>query len=167
MKHTVQITLAVVALSVAILVAPLSATADDNEDNIREIIEVTNALQMAEQFVAPMLQGLADIFIALNPDSADFVHEVIVVEMQQAFRDNMSDLGELLVIAYRQQFTPTEVSGLLAFYKSPLGQTMIAKTPAIVADMQAAGGTWGEALGLQAYDRIIERLRKEGLDVPA
>ncbi len=167
MRHTVQVTLAVVALSVAILFAPPSATADDNEDNIREIIEVTGALQLAEQVMVPMTQQIADIFIALNPSEADLIREILVVEMQLVFRENMSDLGELMVIAYQQHFTPAEVSDLLAFYESPLGRTLIEKTPSLMLGMQEAGGRWGQALGIQAYQRVVERLRVEGLDVPS
>lgn len=48
-----------------------------------------------------------------------------------------AQLREPMVQIYAKHYTEAEVQGLIAFYESPLGRSMVAKTPAVMQDSAA------------------------------
>ena len=50
--------------------------------------------------------------------------------------------------------------GLLAFYRTPLGQKMIAKMPALMQDSMTVGVQWGQSKAAE----IVERLKAKGFE---
>ncbi len=71
---------------------------------------------------------------------------------------NPKDLEELIVPVYAKYYTDEEVTELLKFYKSPIGQKVIQKLPLITQDSYQAGAQWGKALG----EKVISRLKEKG-----
>ncbi len=70
------------------------------------------------------------------------------------------ELVDLIVPIYARHFTPTEIEELLAFYRTPLGQKLVAKQPAIAHESTMAGYEWGRRLG----ERAAAELKAQGMD---
>lgn len=62
--------------------------------------------------------------------------DAMPARMAQAVQPELSwdVLKPEFVRLYRENFTQDEVEGLIRFYRSPLGQTLVAKMPAVLAD---------------------------------
>jgi hypothetical protein len=61
---------------------------------------------------------------------------------------------DLTAQIYAKEFSEEDLTNLLAFYKSPTGQNLIAKQPVIVQGMMTASMQWGQMLArevLQEY----------------
>ena len=118
------------------------------EADIRELMAMTGAgnvgVQVMNQMLAPMQQARPGV----------------PAEFWDRFMEKV-DPGELVdmtVPIYARHFTHEEIKELVAFYKTPLGQKVIATLPAVMQESMAAGQKWGEELGR----KIANELRAEG-----
>jgi hypothetical protein len=67
-------------------------------------------------------------------------------------------LTDRMVPIYQKHFTADEVAGLLKFYRSPLGQKVIAEMPATMAEGMQIGRQWGQ----QRAQTMLSQLQKQG-----
>lgn len=67
------------------------------------------------------------------------------------------ELVRLMIPIYSKHFSEEELTGLVSFYKSPVGQKLVEKLPLVMKDSMEAGKIWGEGLG----NRIIQELENE------
>ncbi|EQD35936.1 conserved hypothetical protein, secreted [mine drainage metagenome] len=65
---------------------------------------------------------------------------------------------DLIVPIYRRNFTEQDVKGLLAFYRTPLGQKMLRMQPVIMRESMQAG----EQFGREQVEQRIGQLKTEG-----
>lgn len=72
--------------------------------------------------------------------------------------DSMKQLDTRLIPIYQKHFTAQDVAGMLRFYRSPLGQKVIAVMPETMADAMQAGRKWSQARAQQ----MVGVLQKEG-----
>jgi hypothetical protein len=72
--------------------------------------------------------------------------------------DGVKQLTERMIPIYQKHFTADEVAGLLKFYRSPLGQKVIAEMPATMAEGMQIGRQWGQ----ERAQQMLGELRKEG-----
>lgn len=63
---------------------------------------------------------------------------------QGVVNQNLNSVVTAATQAYARQFTKAELDGMLAFYRSPAGQAMLKKEPAVVA---AIGTATGQLIG--------------------
>ena len=81
------------------------------------------------------------------------------------FKEEMSweTLEPLYIRIYRDSFTQPEVNGMLAFYGSPAGQTVIKKMPLVVqntmTEMQKRMGPFLEKL-IKMEEETIEQMKE-------
>ena len=113
------------------------------EEDIRELIRITHATEVAQRMLAPMLDALAKAY----PQ----VPVAFWQEMAQA--TGSEEFEALLIEVYKSNVSHEDIRAMLAFQRSPAGQRVIAKMPAIMAASQAAGQKWGAHIA-QGY--IIE-----------
>jgi hypothetical protein len=59
-----------------------------------------------------------------------------------------------LIPIYKEYLTETEVDGIIKFYESDLGKSLVEKTPLIMNDAMAVGAQWGDELG-QEIGKIV------------
>jgi hypothetical protein len=58
-----------------------------------------------------------------------------------------------------------EIHALNDFYKTPVGQKFREKLPAVSAEMMATGQKLGQSIGGDVQKRMIEELRKKGVNL--
>jgi uncharacterized protein len=73
-------------------------------------------------------------------------------------KDGVEQLTKAMIPAYQHHFTADEVEGLIKFYKSPLGQKLVAQMPATMAEAAQAGQQWGR----QRTADMFSELQKQG-----
>jgi len=135
----------------ALLIAlPLRAE-EANDKTVRELLAVTQTqklmdgmiAQMDAMMQASMKQALAGRTV--SPDQQRILDDTRA-QMVALFKNEMAweTFEPLMIDIYRKTFTEEEVKGMLDFYKSPAGQAVIAKMPAVMqASMQMAQSRMG------------------------
>ena len=112
--------------------------------DIRTLLQLTGAGDLALQNMVVVLDQMK----AVRPDIPD--------EFWVAFRAEMrgEELVEVLVPVYASHFSREEVRAMIAFYRTPVGQKLIAETPALTADAMAVGQEWGRELATRVVQKM-------------
>jgi uncharacterized protein len=146
------------------------------EKDIRELLELTGAKDRMTQVMTEMEKSIKPMMQTALPPG-DYRDKLI-----DAFFDkfhskmNLAELLNLSVPIYDKHFTHAEIKGLLAFYKTPLGQKSINELPQLMGEMMNAGQKWGEDLGRTSmfevlaehpeYEKSMEEAQKNGQQQP-
>lgn len=77
-----------------------------------------------------------------------------------AARERKGELEALFTQIYDRHFTADELRQLIAFYRTPIGQKLIAEQPAIAQDAMAAGQQWGQRLGTEIGQQMAAEAQK-------
>ena len=101
---------------------------------IRELLDITEAADLGLEFAQRIQQQLAYVY----PSAPS-----------QTWQDWMAGLDtsvvtKQIVVVYEQNFTLEELSGLLAFYKTPAGRATLEKMPVVMDQAMHAAQQWGQ-----------------------
>ena len=101
----------------------------------RELIEVSGAKRMYATAIGPMMNQMMNASVKSDdPDKARMSEAV-----QAAMRDSMNSFFPKLLDAsadaYARTYSEEEMEGIIAFYKSPAGQAMLAKAPQLAQNI--------------------------------
>jgi hypothetical protein len=147
-----KIILSFVTLLVLLCGAPAlsgqTAGAGTKADKIRKILIMTDAPGVFTHEVTVGLEQQKKV----SPDVPPRFWDELLKEVDS------NKFAELLVPIYASLFTDEELSGLIAFYETPLGKKLIASTPQIISASRDAGAKYGEELA----QKVITRMRAEG-----
>lgn len=142
-----------------ILVFGSPAIAEQNDiasksinDDIRELLVITKAEKLGDQ----MLVQICKAYGKMMPD----VPEDIWKKMQKEMRG--ADVVELIIPIYARHYNREDIRGLIAFYKSPLGEKLIASQELIMKESMVIGMKWGQ----EVARKIISELKSRGYKVP-
>src|ERR1700693_4355011 len=91
----------------------------------REILTMKNASAMYASAVPNIVQQTRDQLMQSNLNYQKDLNEVAVV-VAQKFAGREKEIGEGMAKIYGNDFTEQELKDLLTFYKSPLGQKLLA-----------------------------------------
>ena len=141
----------VLGLSVCFLAClQLRAGAQDNMTNrpvnaetkavVTELLEVAGARRTMETVMSTMLDNLKK----QSPQLPDDYFE----EIRKGF--SYDSLLPALIPVYARHWSLEDLKGMVAFYKTPLGQRMVQETPKVMQESMALGG--------QRAAVILERL---------
>ncbi len=119
---------------------------------IRELIRVTGTAQVALDAMRHQMDTIKKM-IPFPPKAQDDFAEGFLAAA------NVDDFIELIIPIYDKHFTEAELDGMIAFYKTPLGQKLIKELPAVATEAQQAGAVWGKDIGAKVGTRIGERVQ--------
>jgi hypothetical protein len=125
-----------------------STIAPAKADSIRELARITGQTNLAKQVMGQMIEQ----FKTMLPDVPASAWAEMMAD------ENVDELMENMVPIYDRNFTQEDINGLLAFYRSDLGQRVLAKMPVVTQESMLAGQEWGESVA----QRIMEKLQKKG-----
>jgi len=117
-------------------------------DSIRELSRITGQANMARQVLGQMIEQ----FKQSTPDVPDNVWLEIMGD------ESIDGLIERMVPIYDRNFSQKDINDMLAFYRSDLGQRMLAKMPVVMQESMIAGQEWGAEVG----QHMKEKLKKKG-----
>lgn len=104
--------------------------------NIEEIFAITKADQMQQQ-VFSQLEAMAAAQLqktpgyVQNPDALREMNQRLFQILTQ--RMNWGKIKPSFVTLYDETFSASEISGMLAFYKTPAGAAMLSKMPVLMS----------------------------------
>ena len=141
-----------VAAALALGAVGQAVAAQPSEKQVRELFQVMHLDGMFGQMNTQMA-GMMGQAIPCVP--ASYWQNFIDTSGRQQL------LGQMVPI-YQRHFTAQDVTGLLKFYRSPLGQKVITQMPQTMAEGMKAGQVWGR----ERAQTMIKQLQQKGtLDV--
>ncbi|MEM8506098.1 MAG: DUF2059 domain-containing protein [Cyanobacteria bacterium P01_D01_bin.1] len=131
---------------------PISEISAETVAKVEELLSITDTealnLQVMESMVDQFRQVITDV-----PD-----------DWWDRFLDKIdyAELNRLVIPIYAQHFTIEELDAIIAFYKTPAGQTVLEKMPSVLQDSMLVGQQWGMEIARQ----VLDDLEAEGYAVP-
>jgi hypothetical protein len=95
----------------------------------------------------------------------DRQYDALAPLMLEGFKERMSELTDAAAIIYARNFSTEDLLALNAFYKTPLGRRLLQKLPTVTQETILAGGKFGKSVGEDMEKRMIEELRKRGVNL--
>jgi len=110
---------------------------DSSRDTIVELLKVSNAPAMIDQIYTQSSQIFRDIGIKLGISEDEKV--IFDKYMNRVMHEIHTDYGwenikEPMIKIYKQHYSEKELKDILAFFRTESGQSMLKKTPDVVAD---------------------------------
>lgn len=131
--------------------APATAPSATKETKIRELINLMGTPKVAVEMMKSQVASLKKLMPFPPAAQDDFEKEFLA-------SINIRELVNLIVPIYDRHFSEQDVDGMLAFYRSPVGQRFIKALPQVTAESQKVGEEWGKGLGMKVGRKIGERL---------
>lgn len=118
------------------------------EERVLELLKLSGSGDIGKQYFVSIMDQFQQLF--------DDVPQVFWEEAKNLMDPN--ELMELIIPIYERNFTEEEIEGLIAFYKSPLGQKLVKEQPIILQESMRAGEIFGEEFST----RVVDKLKSEG-----
>lgn len=129
--------------------------------------ELLETMHVNDQYNAIMPTIVKTLKPAIVQGRADVErqYDVLAPAIVDAFRERISEMIEAAALVYARNFSIDELHAANDFYKTPVGQRFREKIPAVTAEMIATGQKLGQSIGGDVQKRIIEELRKKGVNL--
>ena len=137
--------------AIAVLFCQIASAEPATEKTIRALLETTGSGSLGKQMIQQMLPAMKKMAPKAPDDFwTDFMKEI-----------NPDDIIAMTIPVYQKNFTEEDLLETIAFYKSPVGQRLIAKLPIVLQESTQIGQQWGQELA----KRTIERAQKQKIEV--
>lgn len=146
-----------------LLIVPVRAQSPD-ADSEAAAKELVSVIKVSDQFktLLPLIFKQLKPAIVQNRADVERDYDALVPILQDRMMARISELEGSIVTVYASNFSAAELRDLIAFYKTPTGQKLLAKTPVIAQQTMAAGRKFGEVAGVEAQHEMVDELRKKG-----
>ena len=159
-----------VVLSLAFFCWPLSladtaAQTAPTPLEIKTLLHLNGSEAIASQLGQLVGQGVVAELHRTIPNLPERADTVVsnVVETYIHEQGSRGTVIELLLPIYAKYLTKSDVEGLIAFYKSPLGKKLATVTPAISVESSKAGQQWVASIAPGLQVKLQDALRREKL----
>ena len=129
---------------------------------VRELVSLLKLDKVIAASIPLMNKQIIDLIASLVPIAKSADLEEVKQIMNQVFARMPAEFVKLAVPLYQENLTAEEVRGLIRFYKSPVGQSVITKLPRLTQQGQQIGALVGEKLAKEAFENSRKRLRQKG-----
>ena len=154
-----------VVLLVTLLVPGMAqAPSPDALATARELI-VTSRVADHAQLLLPSIVKLMKPAIVQGRPQVEKDFDAFTPKLLESFTARLSELTDQIVVIYATNFTVAEMKDIIAFYRGPTGQKLLAKGPIIAQQSMAAGQRLGAEIGRELQSRMIEELKKRGHNI--
>jgi len=130
----------------------------------KEILAMKNASAMYQNAVPNIVQQTKDTLLQTNLNYQKDLNEVaVIVAKNLAGREK--EIGEGMAQIYASEFTEQELKDLVTFYKSPLGQKLLANEPRAIQSSMAYMNQWAQQFGEIVNGEFRAEMRKRGKEI--
>jgi hypothetical protein len=130
----------------------------------KEILVMKNAATMYAQAVPSIVEQTKTNLMQSNLNYQKDLNEVAVV-VAQGLAGREKEIGEGMAKVYADMFTEQELKDLVTFYKTPLGQKLLATEPQAVQSSIAFMRQWGQAFSQVVAAQFRAEMHKRGKDI--
>jgi hypothetical protein len=130
----------------------------------REILAMKNVSAMFSNAVPNIVQRTKDTLVQTNLNYQKDLNEVaLVVAKETAGREK--EIAEQMAKIYANDFTEQELKDLVTFYKSPLGQKLLAQEPKSIAASMQYMNQWAQSFAEEVNGKFRAEMRKRGKEI--
>ncbi len=153
--------------TLAIQVHAQETMTPDRKDQVKKLLDVTGALNMARSMSAAAVKQLANRIKKARPNiPADTVDE-IASEVNRTFSEVLAAEGGLvdaLSALYAKYYSEEEINALITFYETPLGKKMATVAPRFYQEASVIGQRFTRGLTPLLAERIKAILKQKGFE---
>jgi len=120
--------------------------------------------QVFANAVPNIIQRVKDQLLANNLSYQKDLNEVALAEAQ-TMAGREKEIGEQMAKMYATDFTEQELKDLVTFYKSPLGQKLLAAEPRAIQFSMSYMREWAQQFGEIANGEFRAEMRKRGKQI--
>jgi hypothetical protein len=154
------------AFLAALCVRPVAAQPAPNEAMraAQELITIMRATDQIKQIMPTIMRALKPAIVQGRPE-VERDYDTLMPLLLGSMNARMDELVGQMASVYARNFTPDEMRQLTAFYRSPLGQKLLEKMPTVMQESMSLGQAWGQQIGGELQQRMIDELRKKGHNI--
>ncbi|MBI5262145.1 MAG: DUF2059 domain-containing protein [Bradyrhizobium sp.] len=130
----------------------------------KEILALKNANAMYANAVPGMVQKTKDALIGQNLNYQKDLNEVAPIVVQ-ALTGREKEIGDGMAQAYASEFTEQELKDLVTFYKSALGQKLIAAEPKAIGLSMTFMNQWAQNFSEVVMAQFRAEMKKRGKEM--
>jgi uncharacterized protein len=147
--------------------AVAQGTATVNAETMTAARELVAVMRFDTQFKAilpTILQTMRPALVQGRTKQYEEAFDATVPVLLEIFGSRAGEMTEQVAAVYGQTFTVDEMRQITAFYRTPAGQKVLEKTPAVVQQTAVLGQAFGRKLQDELREKIADELRKRGLN---
>jgi hypothetical protein len=130
----------------------------------KEILAMKNASAMYANAVPNLVQQTKNVLMQSNLNYQKDLNEVaIIVAKNLAGREK--EIGDGMAQVYANEFTEQELKDLVTFYKSPLGQKLLASEPRAIQFSMSYMNQWAQMFAETINGQFRAEMKKRGKDI--
>ena len=118
-----------------------------------------------DAIVPGVVETAKNMFLPTNPNLSKDLNEVAAQLRKEFYEPKRAELMNEVSKAYAQRFSEQELKDILAFYKTPLGQKMIAEEPKALEESLRRAQEWANNFSEEVIARMREEMRKRGANL--
>jgi hypothetical protein len=130
----------------------------------KELMETMRLTKQYEAILPGLLKALKPSIVQGRPE-VDQAYDAIEPMLLDGFRSRLADLTDAIATIYASNFSAEDLQAMIAFYKTPVGQKMLDKLPAVTQQTLSVGSRFGQSVGQDLRGRMIQELRKKGVNL--
>jgi hypothetical protein len=130
----------------------------------KEILTMKNASQMYANAVPNIVAQTKDSLLQANLNYQKDLNEVAII-VAQSLAGREKEIGDGMAQVYAAEFTEQELKDLVAFYKSPLGQKLLAAEPKAIQLSMSYMNQWAQNFAEIVNAQFRAEMRKRGKQI--
>jgi hypothetical protein len=130
----------------------------------KEILAMKNAAAMYANAIPGIVQQTKQVLLQNNLNYQKDLNEVAVI-VAQGLAGREQEIGEGMAKIYASEFTEQELTALVTFYKSPLGQKLLAAEPRAIQSSMAYMNQWAQGFAEFVNGQFRAEMRKRGKEI--
>jgi hypothetical protein len=130
----------------------------------KEILAMKNAEAMYANAVPGMVEQTKNTLMQSNLNYQKDLNEVAVI-VTKSLAGREKEIGEGMAQVYASEFTEQELKDLVTFYKSPLGQKLLANEPKAIGLSMNFMKQWAQQFGEIVNGQFRAEMRKRGKEI--
>jgi hypothetical protein len=130
----------------------------------KEILTMKNANAMYASAVPNIVDQTKNALLQSNLNYQKDLNEVAVI-VAKNLAGKEKEIGEGMAQIYANEFTEQELKDLVTFYKTPLGQKLLATEPRAIQFSMSYMNQWGQVFAQTVNDAFRSEMKKRGKDI--
>jgi uncharacterized protein len=125
---------------------------------------LVTTMKVADQYKAMLPATLKGLRRALTQDRPEIErdYDAMMPTIEEAFTPYYTAIVDDIATVYANNFTVGEMRAIEVFYRQPVGQKLLEKTPAIMQQTNQAGQDASHKAAEDLRTRLTEALRQKG-----
>jgi hypothetical protein len=156
------------ALGLALSVVPAGAQAPAPSPAAvaaaKEILAMKNANAMYASVVPNVVHQTKEALLRNNLNYQKDLNEVALI-VAQSLAGREKEIADGMAKAYAGEFTEQELKDMVAFYKTPLGQKMLAAEPKAIQQSMGYMNGWAQQFAEVVNAQFRAEMRKRGKEI--